>query len=481
MVLFLLGQSLKVEAALMLLPLIVAGLCAEPLRPFIAGIAITLAAGIAFSVRKPENSTIYAKDGFVAVSLVWIAMSLFGALPFVISGDIPKYIDALFETVSGFTTTGATVISDVESCYRSCLFWRSFTHWIGGLGVLVFMMAILPMSGEHSMHIMRAEVPGPVVGKLVPKASDTAKILYIIYASLTLAETAILCMEGLSFFDALMHAFGTAGTGGFSTKNASLAAFNSAGVEMTVAVFLVIFGINFNLYYFLSVGKIKNAVKSEELYVYLAVIIVSTLAIAAGIHGKYGDIPTSLRHAFFNVSSIISTAGFGTEDYTMWPQYTQIILVLLMFCGACAGSTGGGVKISRIIILFKNTVVEVAGMISPRRVRHVRVDGRTVPEKVVGTVCAFFFVYIFALLICTLVVSLDGYDFATSFTASLSCISNVGPGLSMVGPKGNYAIFSDLSKLTMIITMLLGRLEIYPIIILFVSALKVKTRPGKAK
>lgn len=474
MIFFLVGRALKMEAVLMLLPLINALLSGESCVPFVISIIVTMLFGFVISIRKPVNSTIYARDGFVAVSLVWICMSACGALPFVLSGDIPNYIDALFETVSGFTTTGATILTDIESCSKSSLFWRSFTHWIGGLGVLVFIMAVLPMSGEHSMHIMRAEVPGPVVGKLVPKAADTAKILYIIYTAFTLIETVILCCEGLSFFDALLHAFGTAGTGGFSTKNASIGAFNSAAVEMTIAAFLLLFGINFNLYYLIAIGEIKNVLKSEELYVYLSIILTSTMAIASGIWERYGSFTTALRYAFFNTMSILSTAGFGNEDYTLWPQFTQFIIVLLMFCGGCAGSTGGGIKVSRVIILFKKTVADAVQMLSPRRVKHVRVDGRAVPDNVVGTVCSFFFVYIFVLLICTLIVSFNGFDFATSFTASLACISNVGPGLSLVGPCGNYAIFSSASKIAMIITMLLGRLEIYPILIMFASLLKKK-------
>lgn len=473
MIFFILGQSLKIEAALMLLPMTVALVCGENTMPFVFSIILTLCFGILISLRKPDNSTIFAREGFVAVSLVWICMSLCGALPFVFSGEIPCYLDALFETVSGFTTTGASVLTDIEACSKGILFWRSFTHWIGGLGVLVFIMAILPMSGEHSMHIMRAEVPGPVVGKLVPKAADTAKILYIIYAALTVLETLLLMLGGLSFFDALLHAFGTAGTGGFSTRNASIGAFGSSYVEIVVASFLVLFGINFNLYYLIAIRKYRNAVKSEELYVYLSIIAVSILSIAAGICPQYGSFAVSLRYAFFNVASIISTAGFCTEDFTLWPQYTQFILVLLMFCGACAGSTGGGIKISRVIILFKDSIANAIRMISPRRIKHVKVDGRTVPQSVIGTVSSFFFIYMLVLLACTLIVSFDGYDFATSFTASLSCISNIGPGLSRVGPSGNYAIFSAVPKLAMTVTMLLGRLEIYPVLILFASLFKI--------
>lgn len=468
-VLRILGLSLLIEGALMLLPIITALIYSESPVPFIIPGLILLALGAGLSAFSPGSVTLYARDGFVAVSLVWIAMSAFGALPFVISGDIPAYIDALFETVSGFTTTGASVVNDVEAMSRSCLFWRSFTHWIGGMGVLVFIMAVLPLSGEHSMHIMRAEVPGPIVGKLVPRAKDTAKILYLIYAGLTVLETVLLRFGGMSFFDALLHAFGTAGTGGFSTRSASVGAYDSVYIEFVIAVFLVVFSINFNLYYLIGKGRIKEALSGEELKVFLATVAGATLLIAAGISGSSGGFAQGMRHAFFNVASIVSTAGFCTVDYTLWPQYAQTIIVMLMFCGACAGSTGGGIKVSRIMILFKDAAADIGRMISPRRVKKVRIDGRSVPDSVVQTVCSFFFMFFAVLLICTLIVSLDGFDFATSFTASLSCISNVGPGLSLVGPTGNFAIFSSLSKSVMIFTMLAGRLEIYPVIILLTS------------
>ena len=468
-VLRILGLSLLIEGALMLLPIITALIYSESPVPFIIPGLILLVLGAGLSAFSPGSVTLYARDGFVAVSLVWIAMSAFGALPFVISGDIPAYIDALFETVSGFTTTGASVVNDVEAMSRSCLFWRSFTHWIGGMGVLVFIMAVLPLSGEHSMHIMRAEVPGPIVGKLVPRAKDTAKILYLIYAGLTVLETVLLRFGGMSFFDAILHAFGTAGTGGFSTRSASVGAYDSVYIELVIAVFLVVFSINFNLYYLIGKGRIKEALSGEELKVFLAAVAGATLLIAAGISGSSGGFAQGLRHAFFNVASIVSTAGFCTVDYTLWPQYAQTIIVMLMFCGACAGSTGGGIKVSRIMILFKDAAADIARMISPRRVKKVRIDGRSVPDSVVQTVCSFFFMFFAVLLICTLIVSLDGFDFATSCTASLSCISNVGPGLSLVGPTGNFAIFSSLSKSVMIFTMLAGRLEIYPVIILLTS------------
>ena len=460
------GLALLVEAALMSLPLITAIYYREYPNAFLAVMLIAGAIGFLLMRIHPKSTMIYARDGFVAVSLVWIAMSAFGALPFVISKDIPNFVDAFFETMSGFTTTGATILTDIEGLSRSGLFWRSFTHWIGGMGVLVFMMAVLPLSGEHSMHIMRAEVPGPVVGKLVPRAGDTAKILYVIYAALTLLETVFLLFGGMSFYDALLHAFATAGTGGFSTRNASIAAFDSAYIEIVISTFLVLFGTNFNLFYLILIRKAKEAFRSEEFRWYLVLIFVSVSAITAGIYGIYGSLGESARNAYFYVMSIVSTAGFCTVDYTTWPQYTQVIIVMLMFIGGCAGSTGGGIKLSRVILLLKNAMADVSRMISPRRVKRVRMDGKCVPDGVINTICAFFFMYIFILLLCTLIVSFDGADFTTSFTAALSCISNVGPGLGKVGPAYNYSDFSILSKIAMAFTMLTGRLEIFPVMIL---------------
>ena len=468
------GLAILIEGALMLLPFI-AGLCyGERAWEFLIIAGIAAAIGFLFTLPKPKTATIYAREGFVSVSCVWILMSLIGAAPFVISGDIPDYVDAVFETVSGFTTTGASILNNVEGLSKAGLFWRSFTHWIGGMGVLVFIMAVLPMSGDHSMHIMRAEVPGPVVGKLVPRAKDTAKILYLIYAGLTVIETVFLLFGGMNFFDALLHAFGTAGTGGFSTRNAGIAAFNSPYIEMVLAVFLVLFGTNFNLYYLILTGNAKTALRSEELHVYLGIIITATLTITAGITGIFGDFGTALRNAFFYVMSILSTAGFCTVDYTLWPEYTLVIIVILMFIGGCAGSTGGGLKVSRVMLLIKNSVSEIVQMITPRRLKRVRMDSKCVEDSVVKTVSSFFFLYIFILLICTFIVSFDGFDFSTNFTASLSCISNIGPGLSKVGPSGNYSVFSHLSKIMMSLTMLLGRLEIYPIIITVTTIFKKK-------
>lgn len=462
-----LGLILACEAALLILPT-VAGLCyGESVTHFLITMALSGALGVLLTRVKPYSDVIYAKDGFVVVSLGWVLMSMIGALPFVLSGDIPNYIDALFETVSGFTTTGASILEDVEGLSRGCMFWRSFTHWIGGMGVLVFIMAVLPMSGEHSMHIMRAEVPGPTVGKLVPRVRQTAKILYLIYIAMTLLEMLLLLLGGMSFYDALLHAFATAGTGGFSTKGASIAAFDSLYLEMVIAVFMVLFGVNFNLYFLLLIGRWKDALKSEELHWYLGIIAASVMAIALGISKMYGGLAAGLRHAFFYVASITSSTGFGTVDFVTWPEYCKWIIVMLMFCGACAGSTGGGIKTSRVIILFKNVACEIRQMIHPRAVTRVQLDGKRVDAAGLKAVSTFFTSFMLLLITGSFLVSLDGYDMATNFSAVLSSLSNIGPGMSLIGPTGNYNIFSYGSKLVLTVMMLIGRLEIFPILILF--------------
>ncbi len=462
-----LGMILLCLSALMLLPL-VAGLCyGENVLNFVYTIGISGALGGLLYCSRPVSTRLFARDGFAIVGLGWILISLLGALPFVFSGSIPNYIDALFETVSGFTTTGSTILSDVEALPRADLFWRCFTHWIGGMGVLVFIMAVLPMSGEHSMHIMRAEVPGPTVGKLVPRAKKTASILYLIYVAMTAVETVLLLLGGMDLYDALLHSFATAGTGGFSTRTASIGAFDSLYVEMVTATFMLLFGINFNLYFLLLMGRVKDVLKNEELHWYLGIISISVLALALGISRMYGSFGTALRHAYFNVTSIISTTGFGTEDFNLWPEFCKWILVLLMFTGACAGSTGGGLKISRIAILFKTALAELRQMIRPRNVSQVQLDGRKVDAGAVKAVSTFFVLYIFLLLFFTFIVSFDNYDIGTNFTATLSCISNVGPGMSLVGPTGNFDIFSGFSKLALSLAMLFGRLEIFPILVLF--------------
>ena len=462
-----LGMVLLITAALMLLPLIAGLYYGESVLNFIITIAATAALGGIFLLFKPKNRDIYAREGFAAVGLSWILMSLLGALPFVISGDIPHYVDALFETVSGFTTTGSTLLTDIEGMSRGCMFWRMFTHWIGGMGVLVFIMAVLPMSGEHSMHIMRAEVPGPVVGKLVPRVRKTAAILYLIYMGLTAIETLFLLGGGMSFFEALLHAFATAGTGGFSTRGASITAFNSLYIEIVISVFMLLFAVNFNLYFLLLLGRVRDVLKNQELRCFACIVAFSMLSIAWNISGQYSGFAEALRYSSFTVASLVSSTGFGTADFTQWPQYSQWLLVIIMFIGACAGSTGGGLKLSRVMLLIRAAFADLRHMIWPRRVNRVQMEGQRVEAAGIRAVFSYFALYMLMLLLGTLLISFDGFDTATNFTAALTCLSNMGPGLGLIGPNGNFSIFSDFSKLLMSLLMLIGRLEIYPILVLF--------------
>ena len=464
-----LGLILLALAALLLLPLI-AGLCfRENVNNFLLTILICGALGALLMIPRPKNRGLVARDGFVIVGLGWLLLSMLGALPFVFSGSIPSYVDALFETASGLSTTGSTVVTDIAGMPRGDLFWRLFTHWIGGMGVLVFIMAVLPMSGEHSMHIMRAEVPGPSVGKLVPRVRKTAMTLYLIYIGLTLLEMLFLLCGGMSFYDALLHACATAGTGGFSTNPASIGGFDSLYFEIVIAVFMLLFGVNFNLYYLLLIGRWKDAAKNEELHWFAGIVLASVLLLAAGIAKMYGGFAIALRHAFFNTAAIISTTGFGTVDFTAWPEYCKWILITLMFCGGCAGSTGGGIKLSRLMILGKAALAELKQMVRPRSVVRVQMDGKRVEEGTIRASFLFLTVYMFLLLLFSALVSLDGYDVATSFTAALSCLSNIGPGMTeLIGPAGSFAFFSARSKLLLTLAMLLGRLEIYPILVLLI-------------
>ncbi len=462
-----LGLILLIYAGLLLLPMIAGLVYGESVLNFLATIGISAALGLLLLIPKPRTGSLVARDGFVIVGLGWISISLLGALPFWFSGSIPSYIDALFETASGLSTTGATILTDIEAMPRGDMFWRMFTHWIGGMGVLVFLMAVMPMSGEHSMHIMRAEVPGPTVGKLVPRVRRTAMILYLIYIGLTLLETVLLLFGGMSFYEALLHAFSTAGTGGFSTNPASIGGFGSRYIETVICVFMFLFGVNFNLYFLILIGRWKEALKSEELHWYLGIIFSAVLLLSLGIRNLYGGFWQGVHQAFFNVGALLSTTGYGTVDFTVWPEYCKWILILLMFCGGCAGSTGGGIKLSRLMILGKSSVSELKKMIRPRSVTRVELDGKRVEAGTVQAARVFFTIYMGLLLFFSLLISLDGVDIATSFTAALSCLSNIGPGMTQaIGPAGGFAFFSWHSKLWMTLAMLLGRLEIYPILVL---------------
>lgn len=464
---YLLGCILLIEAILMLLPLAVALIYQEDVMPFVYTIAMLLVISIPFVILKPKNTLIYAREGFVCVSAAWILMAIFGALPFIFSGAITNPIDAFFETVSGFTTTGATILSAVEHLPRSILFWRSFTHWIGGMGVLVFMLAILPSAGGEAIHLMRAEVPGPTKGKLVPKMRQTALILYGIYIAMTLVEVVALIICRYPVFDAIVTSFATAGTGGFSILNASIAGYYNPASEWIIGIFMLLFGINFNLFFFILVGKIKDAFKSEELRAYLGVIIAATTVILINTYHMFDSFEQGLRTAFFQVSSIITTTGFCTVEFNSWPVLSKTIIVLLMMIGACAGSTGGGLKISRILILTKNIVREIKHIIRPRSVNVVRVDGEVVPDETLRSATGYLTVYIIVTILTMLIISFDGMSIETNLTAAISCVNNIGPALGDFGAFGNFKPYSDFSTAILSFAMLFGRLEFAPMLILF--------------
>ncbi len=468
MIFYNIGRILLVEAILLLIPTLISLVNGDgATMAFVVTNAALAATGGLAVIKKPEKSNIYAKDGYVIVALTWILMSLFGALPFVISGSIPSFVDAFFETVSGFTTTGSTILRDIESIPRSLLFWRSFTHWIGGMGILVFVIAVMPKTESTSMHIMKAEVPGPTVGKLVSKLRASARILYGIYCALTLLQIIMLWLGGMPFFDSVVNSFATAGTGGFGILNNSIEGYNSLYSEMVIAVFMLIFGVNFNLYYLILIRHGKQAVKSEELRWYIGIVAVSVIIIAVSLMTTDYTAGESLRYAFFQVSSIITTTGFSTANFDAWPVISKIVLVVLMFVGACAGSTGGGIKISRIIILAKSGRRDIRKAINPRSVETVKIDRQSVNEQVVRSVSVFFGMYMIVLVLSAILIAIDGYDVVTTVTAVIACIGNIGPGLSAVGPAGNFADFSVFSKLVLSFDMLAGRLELIPMLMLF--------------
>ncbi|MBQ8351115.1 MAG: TrkH family potassium uptake protein [Clostridia bacterium] len=464
---YLLGLILSTEAGLLLAPTATALLYQESPLPFLITIAALLAIAVPLVLQRPKNTRIYAKEGFVCVALGWILLSAFGALPFVLSGAIPHYADAFFETVSGFTTTGATILSAVEGLPYGILFWRSFTHWIGGMGVLVFVLAVLPSAGSSSIHLMRAEVPGPTKGKLVPRMRQTALILYGIYVLLTAIQTAALCIAGLPFYDALVTSFGTAGTGGFALKNASIAGYANPTAEWIIAIFMFLFGINFNMYFFLLIRRFRDVLKSEELRAYFLLFGVAVAAIALNTAHLFSTAGDCIRTAFFQASSIMSTTGFSTVDYNVWPTFSKAILVLLMIIGSCAGSTAGGLKVSRCIIIGKNILREFRHVLHPRSVNVTRLDGEPLSDDTCRAASNYLALYLVLILLAFLLVSFGGFGLESDLTAVLACINNIGPGLGEVGPAGNFGGYSILSKVLLSFTMLFGRLEILPMMILF--------------
>ena len=464
---YILGTILKTEGFLMILPCIVAIIYHEG-EGFIYLCVATacILIGFLISLKKPAEHVIYLKEGCIATALSWIVMGMAGAVPFVITHEIPSYTDALFETISGFTTTGASILNNVEALSHTSLMWRSFTHWIGGMGVLVFIIAIIPMSGGSNINLMRAESPGPSVGKLVPKIRYTARLLYIFYFGLTLLQFILLVIAKMPVFDALNTAFATAGTGGFGIKNDSLAGY-SVTIQWITTIFMILFGINFNAYYFLFFGNIKKVFEMEEIRYYLGVILVSIGIISANILSMCSNVWDAVTKSSFQVASIISTAGFSTTDFDLWPATSKTILVLLMFIGACAGSTGGGMKVSRFIIMFKTIIKEFHSYIHPHSVRKIKMDGKSVEHDVVRSVNVYFFTFIVVFVTSFFILSFENFDLITNFTAVASCINDVGPGLSMVGPTQNFSCFNALSKYVLMFDMLAGRLELFPLLILF--------------
>ncbi len=475
MVLNTLGKIIWLEAGLMLLPVLVC-LIYKNTAVYSFLITIAIAAAVASPLTflcKPRNKVIYAKEGFVIVSLAWILMSVIGALPFVISGEIPSFVDALFEMVSGFTTTGASILIDVEAMSEGLLFWRSFSHWIGGMGVLVFVLAITAGIPDRSIHIMRAEMPGPIVDKLVPKARETAKILYLIYIGMTLLEVVVLVICKMSVFDAIVHTFGTAGTGGFGVYGDSVAGYSPV-IQWVITVFMFLFGINFNLYYLLLMGKIKNVLRSSELWVYAGVGIVSCAAITVNIFSIYGNVSDALRHSAFQVSTVMTTTGYATADFNQWPVFSKTLLLVLMLMGACAGSTAGGLKVSRVIILVKSMRRELTHLLHPRSVKALKLEGKRLDEQTLSTTASYLMMYSACLVIIFLLLSFDKFDIETNISATVACFNNIGPGLGAVGPVGNYFEYTDFSKVVLCAAMLLGRLEIFPLLLCFSPATWIK-------
>ncbi|HBA70339.1 MAG TPA: potassium transporter KefA [Lachnospiraceae bacterium] len=464
---YILFRVLEFAALFMILPLLVGIIYKESsafcfLYVMIGCLAVSLI-GRRF---KPKNQVFYAKEGFVTVSLSWIILSLVGALPFYLSGEFPTYTDALFETISGLTTTGATILTDVEGLSRCIQFWRCFTHWIGGMGVLVLILAVLPLSGSYNMHLMRAESPGPSVGKLVPKIKNTAMILYGIYLAITLIEIVSLMIAGLSLYEASTLSFSTTGTGGFGLLNSSIGSYSTA-VQTIFIIFMMLCGINFQVFYLLLVKKAKEALGSEELRYYLGIILAASVLIAFNVRGSFANGFQAFHHSLFQVVSIMTTTGFATLDYNVWPEFSKAILFILTLLGACAGSTGGGFKVSRLIVLLRSVKNEIFSVVHPRSIKKIHMDGHIVEEGVIKSIQVYTMIYALIFLGSFVLVSLNEFDFVTNITAVATTFNNVGPGLNMVGPAGNYSAFSGLSKYILMFDMLAGRLELIPMLVLF--------------
>lgn len=472
MIRYTLGKMIQIEGILMLLPALT-GLIYKETAGFaylIIGIIIFIL-GYFLGRNKPKKDNIYAREGFLIVALSWLVLSFLGAIPFFVTREIPHFIDAFFETVSGFTTTGSSILTNIEGLSHPALFWRSFSHWIGGMGILVFVVALLKEATGTTMHILKAEMPGPIVGKLVSKTTDTTRLLYIIYTVMTILEVIFLMIGGMPFFDSLLNSFGTAGTGGFAIKNASIAAYNNAYYDGVITVFMILFGINFNVFYLMAIKKFKEAFKCEEMRWYLLIIGAAIVMITINISSMYHSIPKAFRFASFQVASIITTTGYATADFNKWPLFSKTIIVLLMFIGACAGSTGGGMKVSRIVLYIKNAFAEMKHLVHPHSVNTVRFEHKPVQASIINNIHTYMVLYFMILCSSLLIIALQNIDFTSAFTAVVTCLNNVGPGLNKVGPTSNFSCLSDLSKLVLSFDMLAGRLEIFPMLMLFSKTL----------
>lgn len=469
MILYIMGQILRIVGLCMLLPILVGIIYGENnvFTSFGIPLVLMLILSFVFTFKKPKNRSIFSMEGFVSVAASWIAMSAIGALPFVISGEIPNYIDAFFESVSGFTTTGSTVLQDIEKVSRAILFWRAFTHWLGGMGVLMFVLAVMNSNDVRTMHMMRAECAGPNVGRLVSKSSFSARILYGIYIIMTAVEIIVLLLLKMPLYDAIIHSFASAGTGGFSIWNNSIGHYDSVAIEMTIAVFIILFGVNFSLYYYIAVKKFSLIFKNEELRVYIGIILCSTAVIALSLLKQYDSLGESLRYSFFMVASTITSTGFANVDTGEWNTFAQTVLLMLMFVGACAGSTGGGMKVSRIVIIIKTGIRELKYIVSPRAVATVKMDGKPVEKDVIRGASNYFILFMLIYAFSILLLSFDSYTMEENISAVTSAMNNIGFGVGRLDTSGNFGGFSAFSKLVLCFDMLMGRLEIYPLIMLF--------------
>lgn len=468
---YILGHILKIEGIMLLFPCVVAVVYREQVGFWYAGISVLcLMLGVFMTLKKPESFVFYLKEGCVATSLSWIVLSLFGCLPFYLTGEIPNFADALFETVSGFTTTGSSILNDVEALSYTALFWRSFTHWIGGMGVLVFMLAIIPMSGGSHINLMRAESTGASVGKLVPKVKYTARILYVIYMGMSILQFLLLLLGKMPVFDAITTTFGTAGTGGFGIKGDSLAGY-SMYIQWVTTIFMLLFGISFNTYYYILYRNFKRAFSSDEVKYYLLILIAATAFVFFNILDTTAGIADALTQSSFQVVSIMTSTGFATVDFDQWSQACKTVLVTLMFIGACAGSTGGGIKVSRFVLMFRTVIKELNSYIHPKSVKKIKVDKKPVEHEVVRSVNVYFITFFLVFVISLIIISIDNNDFTTNFTAVTTTINNIGPGLNKVGPTQNFSFFSPVAKYVLMFDMIAGRLELFPLLILFHPAI----------